>query len=81
MIRGDSFLHYWGGHVLGFLMIVVGIPWAITAYGLSRAFGWDFETVLFRPVCWITGHKWADRDKWGVEPVCLHCHAYREGEA
>jgi len=32
----------------------------------------DIE-LLYRPSCWLLGHRWADEGRYGVTHVCLTC--------
>lgn len=63
-------------------LIVLAIPLLpFVAAVLWLRYGDDYEQweqAFYRFMCRITSHQWADRGKWGVEPVCLRCEKERE---
>lgn len=62
--------------------IFVVIPVLGIVYATSRIFV-DHEQArnnAVRVICLMSGHHWADEDKYGVEPVCLGCGKNRGGE-
>lgn len=52
---------------------------ALFAVVILAPFGeeWAKDTVTRWLVCRSEGHTWADDTRYGVEPVCVHCHAER----
>lgn len=55
----------------------------LLSFFLAVAIVYDTEEAMDRCdqlVCRLTGHRWADDNKWGVEPVCLNCGARRRAD-
>lgn len=57
--------------ILLYGIVVVSLAPALKPLGLA-------DEKLLRPVCWLVGHRWADEEPYGVEPVCTACNKRRQ---
>lgn len=65
-----------GVEVKGWLFVFTIPFWAlaITVAYLIHDDAEEAEKAVFRTlVCPLTGHRWADEEKYGVRSVCLDC--------